>query len=41
MSNSFDPDRAEHFVGPDLGPNCSQILLADKVGDELTCLKSL
>ena len=21
MSNSLDPDQAQHFVGPDLGPN--------------------
>ena len=24
VSNSLDPDRARHYVGPDLGPNCSQ-----------------
>ena len=24
MSNSLDPDHAQHFVGPDLGPNCLQ-----------------
>ena len=24
FSNSLDPDRAQHFVGPDLGPNCLQ-----------------
>ena len=29
MSNSLDPDQARHFVGPDLGPNCSQMLSAD------------
>ena len=22
VSNSFDADQAEHFVGPDLSPNC-------------------
>ena len=22
VSNSFDPHQAQHFVGPDLGPNC-------------------
>ena len=22
FANSFDPDQARHFVGPDLGPNC-------------------
>ena len=29
MSNSLDPDQAQHFVGPDLDPNCLQMLLAD------------
>ena len=29
MSNSLDPDQAQHFVGPDLGPNCLQKLSAD------------
>ena len=29
MSNSFDPDQAGHFVGPDLGPKCLQKLSAD------------
>ena len=28
MSNSLDPDKAQDFVGPDLGPNCLQSLLA-------------
>ena len=28
VSNSLDPDQARHFVGPDLGPNCLQRLLA-------------
>ena len=27
--NSLDPDQAQHFVGPDLGPNCLQRLSAD------------
>ena len=27
MSNSLDPDDDQHFVGPDLGPNCLQRLL--------------
>ena len=39
VSNSLDPDQAQHFVGPDLGPNCSQRLSADDksplVGKEL------
>ena len=26
MSNSLDPDQAQHFVAPDLGPNCLQRL---------------
>ena len=26
MSNSMDPDKARHFVGPDLGPYCLQRL---------------
>ena len=29
MSNSFDPDQAQCFVGADLGPNCFQRLSAD------------
>ena len=29
VSNSLDPDQARHFVGPDLGPNGLQRLLAD------------
>ena len=28
VSNSLDPDQAQHFVGPDLGPNCLQRLSA-------------
>ena len=24
MSNILDPNQAQHFVGPDLGPNCLQ-----------------
>ena len=26
MSISLNPDQAQHFVGPDLGPNCLQRL---------------
>ena len=29
MSNSLDPNQAQHFVGPDLGPNYFQRLSAD------------
>ena len=38
MSNNLDPDQAGLFVGPDLGPNCSQSLSADDtlVGKELS-----
>ena len=37
MSNSLDPDHAQHFVGPDLGQNCLQMLSADDacIGNEL------
>ena len=29
VSNNLDPDQAQHFVGPDLVPNCLQKLSAD------------
>ena len=29
MSNGLDQDQAQHFVGPDLSPNCLQRLSAD------------
>ena len=29
VSNSFDPDKAQHFVGPDLRPNGFQKLSTD------------
>ena len=28
VSNRLDPDQARHLVGPDLGPNCLQRILA-------------
>ena len=31
MSNSFDPDPAQRFVGPDLVPNCLPRLSANKL----------
>ena len=34
VSNSFDPDQARHYVGPDLGPNCLQRLSADHAADD-------
>ena len=36
MSNSLDPDQAQHFVGPDLGPNCLQRLSVDIASKKLT-----
>ena len=30
VSNSLDPDQAQHSVGPGLGPNCLRRLSADK-----------
>ena len=29
VSNNVDPDQVRHFVRPDLGPNCLQMLSAD------------
>ena len=29
VSNSLDPDQAQHFVGPNLGLKCLQSLSAD------------
>ena len=29
VSNSLDPDQTRRFVGPNLGPNCLQMLSAD------------
>ena len=29
VSNSSDPDQDQHYVGPDLGPNCLQRLSVD------------
>ena len=34
MSNSLDPDQAQHFVGPDLGPTCLQRLSADDTSSQ-------
>ena len=34
MSNSLDPDQAQHFVGPDLVLNCLQMLSADDTGGQ-------
>ena len=32
VSNNLDPDQAQYFVGPYLGPNCLQGLSADDTG---------
>ena len=32
VSNSFDPDQAQHFVEPNLGPNRLQMLSAHDTG---------
>ena len=32
MTNSLDPDQAQRFVGPDLGPNSLPRLSADDTG---------
>ena len=31
VSNSLNLDQAQHFAGPDLGPNCLQRLSADDI----------
>ena len=31
MSSRLDPDQARLFVGPDLGPNCSRMLVGKKL----------
>ena len=37
MLNSLDPNQAQRFVGPDLGPNCLQRLSAPLAGKEKNC----
>ena len=32
VSKSLDPDQAQHYVGPDLGPDCLQRLSANDKG---------
>ena len=34
-SNSLDPDQARHYVGPDLDPNCLQMLSTDETGGQI------
>ena len=34
VSNILDPDQAQHFVRPDLSPNCLQRLSADDTNRE-------
>ena len=38
VSNSLDPDQAQHFVGSDLGPNCLQRLSAEDIKQVKTAL---
>ena len=35
VSKSLDPDQATYFAGPDLDPNCLQMLLADNTSRQL------
>ena len=39
VSNSLDPDQAQHYVGPDLCPNCLQKIINRRhsVDKELIC----
>ena len=39
VSNSLDPDQAQHLVGPDLGPNCLRHLVGPDLGPN--CLRHL
>ena len=51
VSNSYDPDQAQLFVRPDLGPNCLQRLSADatskqrvkvgKVFEKVKCFQTI
>ena len=34
VSNNLHPDQAQHFVWPDLGPNCLQRLSADNISKQ-------
>ena len=36
VSNSLDPDQAQHYVGPDLDPSCLQVI----AGKELISQKN-
>ena len=40
MSIGLDPDQYGHFVGPDLGPNCSQKLSTDNTIKQARSLQS-
>ena len=35
MSNSLEPDQAQHYVGYDLGPNCLHELSAADIAEKL------
>ena len=38
VSTSLDPEQARRFVGPDLDPNCLQMLSADDTGTKIKCV---
>ena len=40
MSNTLDPDQAQCFVRPDLGPTCLQRLSADNTSRQRVTVKT-
>ena len=40
VSNSLDPDQAQHFFRPDMGPNCLQNLSEDELVESCKIGKS-
>ena len=40
VSNSFDPDQARQFIGPDLSANCLENLSADDSGSQGVSMNS-
>ena len=41
LSYCLDPDQTQHFVGPDLGPNCLQRLSADVQSCHLVSMEQI
>ena len=41
VPNGLNPDQGRHYVGPDLGPNCLQMLSADDKGKVLKGYKNI